>query len=558
MTTKSLSLLLAVALCLSCHNASFAQNNCTQSTAHLELNVGNVRAQINNGGNLWFDPVSTDAKYEFPKVAISSGQTPVNAIYAGGLWLGTIDDAGVLRVAASTYRQNGVDYFPGTIAEDGSTNNCSYFDRLWEVQSSDIAAHVSDFAADGTINAPIAAIMEWPGRNNPALVVDSDFPQNHDLAPFVDLNANGNYEPLLGDYPDVPGDQAIWCVFNDAGNVHGETGGEPLGAEVHQLAYAFGAGGTLGNTTFYRYTITNRSNNAWNNFKQGIFADGDLGRYTDDFVGCDVSRNMGIYYNGDDNDEGGYGTNIPLLGIKFLYNTNLNSAVYYNNDFNITGNPENAGQYYNFLIGQWKNGSTMTYGANGSIATNTPYNYMYPSDPTLPAGSIDPNTALPAWSECSEGNTPSDRRMLLTNSLNNVPAGSTTRIDFAVIAVQDNIVYPCPSFAPLQAAADEIQSLFDDQLQQLGTGIHAVKNAVSWQPTLLYDAAQHQTVLHFDATPTLPYQVQITNVNGQTVASYHDQTTQNLRIEQNNLPNGIYFYHLSNAQGKVAVGKMVW
>ncbi|HNI44541.1 MAG TPA: T9SS type A sorting domain-containing protein [Chitinophagales bacterium] len=558
MTKKSLSLLLAVASCLSYHNASFAQNNCTQGTAHLELNVGNVRTQINNGGDLWRDAITSEPKYEFPKVAVGSGQTPVHAIYAGGLWLGALDDAGAFRVAASTYRQSGVDFFPGTIAADGSTSDCSYFDRLWEVHRADIDAHVSDFAGDGTINAPIAAIMEWPGRNNPALLANPDFPQDHDLAPFIDLNANGNYEPLLGDYPDVPGDQAIWCVFNDAGNVHGETGGQALDAEIHQLAYAFAAGGTLGNTTFYRYTITNRSNSTWHNFKQGIFVDGDLGRYTDDFVGCDVSRNMGIYYNGDGNDEGGYGTNIPLLGIKFLYNTNLNSMVYYNNDFGITGNPANAADYYDYLKGHWKDGSTMTYGATGTVATNTPYSYMFPSDPSLPAGSIDPNTGLPAWSECSQGNTPGDRRMLLTNTLNNVPVGGTTRIDFAVIAVRDNVVYPCPSFAPLQSAADEIQSLFDDQLQQLGTGIHTVKNGVSPQPTLLYDATQHQNVLHFDATPTLPYQVQISNVNGQTVASYRNQSTQNLGIEQNNLPNGIYFYHVSNAQGKVATGKMVW
>lgn len=553
MREKKLSLLLAVVLCLSYHNNSIAQNDCSQGTAHLELNVGNVRAEISNGGDLW-----QNAKYEFPKVAPGSGQTPVNAIYTGGLWLGAIDDAGALRVAANTYRQGGVDFFPGTIADDGSTNNCSYFDRLWEVSRVDIEAHISDFAADGIINAPISAIVEWPGRNNPALVSNANFPQNHNLAPFIDLNGNNNYEPLLGDYPDVAGDQAIWCVFNDVGNEHGETGGEALGAEIHQLAYAFAANGTLGNTTFYRYTIINRSNSTWNDFKQGIFVDGDLGNFSDDFVGCDINRNMGIYYNGDAFDQNSYGTNIPLLGIKFLYNGNLNSVICYNNDFSTTGNPENEQDYYHYLVGQWKNGAVMTYGANGAIDTNTPYNYIFPSDPSLSSGTIDPNTGLSIWSECSENNIPGDRRMLMSNNLNDMPVGGSTHIDFAVIAVQDNISYPCPSFAPIQAAADEIQSLFDDQLQQFGTGIHAVKNAVSIQHTLLYDATQHQTFLHFDTAPTLPYQVQISNSNGQIVASYHNQTAQNLLIEQNNLPNGIYFYQLSNTQGKLAVGKIVW
>ncbi len=56
-------------------------------------------------------------------------------------------------------------------------------------------------------NTPIP-ILEWPANGNPfakgaggvALVV------NHDLAPFVDVNGDGKYNPLLGDYPAMKGD----------------------------------------------------------------------------------------------------------------------------------------------------------------------------------------------------------------------------------------------------------------------------------------------------------------------------------------------------------------
>ena len=41
---------------------------------------------------MWWDGVN-DAQYEVPKID-PSGQTPVNAIFAGALWFSALDDAG--------------------------------------------------------------------------------------------------------------------------------------------------------------------------------------------------------------------------------------------------------------------------------------------------------------------------------------------------------------------------------------------------------------------------------------------------------------------------------
>ena len=56
------------------------------------------------------------------------------------------------------------------------------------------------------------------------------------------------YEPYDGDYPDYNitgtndnaklfGDQTLWWVFNDKGNIHTETEAQPLGLEIHAQAF---------------------------------------------------------------------------------------------------------------------------------------------------------------------------------------------------------------------------------------------------------------------------------------------------------------------------------
>ena len=104
------------------------------------------------------------------------------------------------------------------------------------------------------------------------------------------------------------GDQSIWWVFNDAGNFHGETGGDQIGLEIQAQAFAFKTTDVLSDMTFYNYKIINRSNETLNETYFGQWVDPDLGNYLDDYVGCDVNLGLGYCYNGDDDDEGMQGS----------------------------------------------------------------------------------------------------------------------------------------------------------------------------------------------------------------------------------------------------------
>jgi hypothetical protein len=107
------------------------------------------------------------------------------------------------------------------------------------------------------------------------------------------------------------GDQTLWWVYNDRGNIHSETQGVPIGLELQTQAFAFATNDEINNMTFYTTTIFNRSNEDVDSCYFGQWVDADLGNYTDDYVGCDVPRSLGICYNGDEDDEGvlGYGSN---------------------------------------------------------------------------------------------------------------------------------------------------------------------------------------------------------------------------------------------------------
>lgn len=464
--------------------------DCNASTAQIELAINNVRTRLLTGGDLWWDPIASEAKYEVPKVPINSGLPSLHSLYAGALWIGGIDGAtGALKVAAQTYRQTGNDFFPGPLDSNGQTTaeTCNDYDRFWTVYGTEIADFVSRYE-NGLVSSPSQVptnIMSWPGKNNPYFgdYNTFDLPPNKNLAPFWDRTGDGVYDPLDGDYPVILdckpsyADQMIWWVFNDRGNSHTETGGEAIGLEVGALAFGFQTNDEVNNMTFYRYTVDNLSTTPLDSTYFGQWVDPDLGQYTDDFVGCVPGEGLGVVYNGDAVDEGFYGENPPYLGVDFFQGpkkrvgTNpdgtpeyeelgMSAFVYYNNNFSDSGNPENASHFYGYLAGVWKDGTPFTFGGTGKGGT-TPYPYMFPSDPTLANGAIDPNTSLEAWSECANGNTPDDRRFLQSSGPFILEPGAVNDVIVGVVWMR-GAVHPCPSFDLLLRADKKAQALFDN------------------------------------------------------------------------------------------------
>ena len=462
---------------------------CDPSTSQTDLDVNNVRTTIMAGGDMWWN--LSDARYEIPK----DGNR--HSMFAGALWIGGVDDGGQLKVAAMTYRQSGNDFWPGPLDETTasiSAAECAAWDNHFKVTREEVENHVANFA-DPNYVMP-ASIKNWPAYGN---YNNSIVGQRH-LAPFFSPNGNINYDPSSGDYPDYNvtgtndnaalfGDQTLWWVFNDKGNIHTETEAEPLGLEIHAQAFGFTSDNEVNDMTFYNYKIINRGTTPLNDTYFGQWVDPDLGYYLDDYVGCDVGLGLGFCYNGDAEDEGaaGYGFNPPAIGVDFFQGPIADAGdgidndrdgeidepgeqiimskfVYYNNDFTVTGNPENGTHIYNYLRGIWKDNVPMTFGGDGhgggSGATTTECNFMFP-------GTSDDQFVGQEWTEQTAGNIPADRRFLQSAGAFTLEPGAVNEITIGVVWARAKSGGQTASIQLVKTYDREAQALFDNNFNIL-------------------------------------------------------------------------------------------
>jgi photosystem II stability/assembly factor-like uncharacterized protein len=160
-------------------------------------------------------------------------------------------------------------------------------------------------------------------------------------APYVDVNNNGIYEPLV----DTPGvknaSQTIFACLTDY-NPDSHTSGEgfgggitsPLmGVELHLTKWSY-TYPSFNDVTFSKFEIINKGGSAWNNTYFAFVSDIDIGSEYNDWVGCDTIRNMGYGYNSTDNDPQ-YGTAPPAVGFDVLKGP-INKRVYPNAIYNMT------------------------------------------------------------------------------------------------------------------------------------------------------------------------------------------------------------------------------
>ena len=429
---------------------------CEPPTAAVFLDVNNVRARIMNGGDMWWD-LTSNARYIVP----NRSEPPFNtSLFAGSLWIGGFDQGGNLREAAMTYRQQqSYDYWPGPLdTTDASVSSevCNNYDKIWKVNRDDIEA----IEEGETDNIP-DDIQNWPTRG------DLSKGQSRYIAPFKDNDNDGVYNPERGDVPDIPGDQALFYVYNDKGNIHSETQAPAIGMEIQTTAFAFSTNDQVNNQTFYRHKLVNRSSNRLDSMFFGQWVDPDLGFAFDDYVACDTSRDLGICYNGDNFDEGsqGYGQNPPSVGVDFFEGPRTQDGktlgmryfVYYNNDFSPSGNPSEAQHYYNYLTGTWKDGQPITEGANGRNQSNPETRYMFPGDPAEQEG----------WTEGTAGNEPGDRRFIQSSGPFTLMPGAVNTVTVGVVWAKATSGGNIGSLDLLRLADDRAQQLYNNDFDIL-------------------------------------------------------------------------------------------
>ena len=343
------------------------KSNCPPSNARLIMEFNDVRCLIEVGGSLWQNRQINAPFYEVPK---GGGN---HVIYSGAIWMGGLDVNGQLKLAAIKFRQ-GNDFWAGPLSQSVGSGNydprfpvgddairdfgaatidareCIEYDQFFTMRKSEVIAFAQRFECEQNpecdddfpiTNDALQRIENWPAHG------DTDLGQDFYLAPFYDYPdesgvGDGVYNPDDGDHPwyddilgrdDIEcqvdrrialfGDITHWWVFNDRGNIHTETGADPIGMEIRAQAFSFATNDEVNRMTFYNYEMINRSTQTLANTYFTNYVDPDIGFAFDDYVGCDVGRGLGYCYNATNFDPGGsgapgYGENPPAVGVDFF------------------------------------------------------------------------------------------------------------------------------------------------------------------------------------------------------------------------------------------------
>jgi hypothetical protein len=484
-------------------NTNKINSGCQFSTSRAILEVNNVRTTLLNGGDMWWD--LDNARYEIPKVTNEKGISK-NSIFAGSLWIAGRDQPdgnGNLMLTSQTYRQAIYSLWQGPLGQNTlsiNANECSHWDRhfsVWEDSVLVFRKKYQDGQIINTNNIP-KSVLTWPSKGNPHMGniwQMSGVNMNFNLAPFNDVNNDGIYNPMHGDYPITKGGQSIWWVMNDVGG-NKIPASNPMGVEVQVEAYGCNDCFTS-NSTFYNYKIINKSSNKVYDTYVTQWVDFDLGSYDDDFIQCDVSRGMGIGFNGDDYDEAwyGYGYNPPAIGFDFIkgpkadandgIDNNRNGVIdeaneeiilsnfFYNanNASPVNGEPNSAQHYYNYMRSIFKDGTPLKYDGQMGMNSGLPCKFIFPgnSDPYGWGVGGTPSNPNPQaeWSEFTTGNIPADRRFLQSAGPFTFESGEVTEFEIGVIWSRNPNEGNMGSFNKLLTDNDLIQTIYDKQYNAL-------------------------------------------------------------------------------------------
>jgi len=396
-------------------------------------------------------------------------------------------------------------------------------------------------------------------------------------APFIDVNNNNQYEPGI----DTPGirnaKQVIFvCLTDGFPEEHsigeGFGGGTlPMMAQVQLTAWAYDKQELI-DIQFLKYVVINKNSNAWDSTFMGIVVDPDLGWADDDYIGCDLTRNLGYCYNGDNDDDVSqsnyaYGINPPAYGMdlfKGAVNKNasppdtldLTSFVYFTNtgsggppcENDPNGEPVGA---YNMLRGLKKD-CTPWYNRVTGLRTK----FTYPGDPESNTGWTELKGSITNCngdsinsSNITSFNFPGDRRFILCSGADNfiMSPGDTQNIVMAQLVARGTS--NLNSVTKLKLLSDVAQNLYN-------TGFEVGVNQISSKVPESFKLHQNypnpfnpKTKIKMDIQKRCDVTLVVYDIIGRKVATLINEKlkpgTFEVEFDGNNNPSGVYFYKLT-------------
>ena len=418
-----------------------------QNPASLSFQANQVRATINADGRLF----SNGASGQF--IPVQPGLAEQTLLRGSGIWVAGLDPAGNLKGSVTLPNQS--DFRTGTLEFDGSFSGYPMND-IWTVTCGDVSQHLNDLNDNGVIDQPNPGVLGFPGKGNPYFSQYNalELPISQwGLGGFYDADNNGLYNPGAGDYPAVevrgcpltvaPARQS-WFVMQDVTS-HSTTLA-PVSLEVQTQVIAFQPVSTslLHHTVFVRYKIINLAQERLDSVHVGLFADFDIGNPNDDFMGTIPDQEIMYGYNGDNQDEGGFDAEIPVMAVKMLRGPldtlGQDQSLRYMTTVPSISNLQEL-EYYRLLTGHF---------VDGSPAPNN--GVMYPGNPAVANSN----------SEITAGNTPGQRVGIASYGPFSLLPGAVNELIVAYFYIHAPGNTPVQNVQKLYDDNSEIQALFDN------------------------------------------------------------------------------------------------
>lgn len=404
---------------------------------HLDANQLDLLVSAN--GSIGLDTTRLAGGLWFPN------RTTRTLLFASGLWVGA-QVGGETRTTVAEYRSEygaGTMTGPGTWSDPLDPRFVVYKVAAWNGNAQD-TAHVTRPPAGTRDPLVHHAWSEYLNGAAPfgAPVRVWRLPNTATPDPSDSVDVPG---------PDVPGDQMVWCVYNDADPArHTAFSGRsaPLGIEVRQTAWTVHGPDPLQKSIFLRWNITNRGADTLSELRIGLWSDPDLGGSQDDDVGCDSARALGYVYNGLPSDAV-YGNRPPAFGVTLLSGLPGSAGVSGCSAFRrVIGGaePDSARESYLDLSALQRNGTPLVNPVSG-LDTR----YEVSGDPVAGTGWLDPNVT--------------DKKMTVATGPGSLAPGQSVEIDGAFVVGQ--CTDALASIGSLRANVDYVRAAWSDGFSSL-------------------------------------------------------------------------------------------
>lgn len=401
-------------------------------------------------------------------------------------------------------------------------------------------------------------------------------------APYVDVNMNGMYEPLI-DTPGVKGagETNFICVSDAADTAHHVSNGYgagtlPLGAEIHFTIWADHFMQDTANThftddaIFMKYEIINKSTTEWTGTYFSFLNDGFLGDEDDDYIGCDTTKELAYYYNADNTDVI-YGSAPPAYGIAFLKGAYLisnpsadlgmTSMGYFYGASGCTSDNMTSDELYRMAKGFKKDGTPWV-----NIQNNQPTKFNYTGDVETAAGWTEYNGRILNCGGSINGpteipSTPGKRNIILSTGSENLTMNPGDKQVLVLVQAVAKATNNKTSVTKLKQYVENIKQLY--YIPRFSINIQPISSAIPDKFSLHQNYPNPfnpETSIRFEIPKNDFVNLSVYDLNGRLVEELVNENisagTYEVKFTAKNLSSGIYFYRLKSGT-KVVTNKMI-